>query len=166
MTEQATGALTWSVPRLTADAAMALVHAAIREVRTQGHPAAIAVVSDTGQEILTYCMDGAAPQAPQVARNKAFTAATYRMPSDEFLEHTRTFGPDGAAMLTAAVDHIMLLGGGVPVTIENMTVGAVGISGGSGKEDRAAATAAITTVLHGTEPHGAAPNTPTQDTPA
>lgn len=152
MTDLTAGALTRSVPRLTADAAMALVHAAVHEVQTQGHPAAIAVASDTGQEILTYCMDGAAPQAPQVARNKAFTAATYRMPSDEFLEHTRTFGPDGAAMLTAAVDHIMLLGGGVPVTVDEVTVGAVGISGGSGAEDRAAATAAIATVLQRTGP--------------
>lgn len=152
MTDRATDRLTRSVPRLTADAAMALVHAAIREVQKQGHPAAIAVVSDTGQEILTYCMNGAAPQAPQVARNKAFTAATYGMPSDELLEHTRTFGPDGAAMLTAAVGHLMLLGGGVPVTVDEVTVGAVGISGGSGAEDRAAATAAIATVLQRTGP--------------
>jgi glc operon protein GlcG len=70
------------------------------------------------------------------------------MPTDEFHEQAhQRFGPDGAAMLTAAVEGTMLLGGGVPVVVEEHVVGAVGISGGRGEQDREIASAAISRVV-------------------
>jgi len=137
-----------SVPRLAGAAALALVEAAAGDAAARGLRVAIAVVGDVGQEIATYCMDGAGPQAVQVARKKAYSAVAYRMPTDEFHAQTHhRFGADGAAMITAAVDGTMLLGGGVPVVVEGAIVGAVGISGGRGEQDRAVAEAAIARVL-------------------
>lgn len=136
------------VPRLTDAAALALIHAAERAAPEQGLQVAVAVVGDMGQELATYCMDGSGPQAVQVARKKAYSAVAYRMPTDEFHEQTHErFGVDGAAMLTAAVEGTMLLGGGVPVVVDGTVVGAVGVSGGRGEQDRAIASAAISEVV-------------------
>ncbi len=136
------------VARLTGAAALALIHAAERDAAARGLRVAIAVVGDTGQEIATYCMDGSGPQAARVARKKAYSAVAYGMPTDEFHEQTHErFGPDGAAMLTAAVEGTMLLGGGVPVVVDGSVLGAVGVSGGRGEQDRAIASAAIHEVL-------------------
>jgi glc operon protein GlcG len=137
-----------SVPRLTGAAALALVRAAEDAAAEQSLQVAVAVVGDSGQEIAAYCMDGTGPQAMGVARKKAFSAVAYRMPTDEFHEQAhQRFGPDGAAMLTAAVEGTMLLGGGVPVVVEEHVVGAVGISGGRGVQDREIASAAISRVV-------------------
>lgn len=137
-----------SVARLTGAAALTLVHAAERETESYGLAIAIAVVGDVGQEIATYCMDGSGPQALQVAKKKAYSAVAYRMPTDEFhLQTHERFGADGAAMLTAAVEGTMLLGGGVPVVVEGSIVGAVGISGGRGEQDKEIASAAISEVV-------------------
>lgn len=109
---------------------------------------AIAVVGDVGQELATFCMDGSGPQAPAVARKKAYAAVAYRVPTDEFFEeaHER-FGADGVAMLTTAVEGTMLLGGGVPLFVNGEVVGAIGVSGGRGEQDKAIASAAVSAVF-------------------
>ncbi|MGJ0184415.1 GlcG/HbpS family heme-binding protein [Corynebacterium glyciniphilum] len=137
-----------TVHRLSGAAALELLHAAARAAETERLQVAVAVVNDSGQELATYCMDGSAPQALQVARNKAYTAVAHRKPTDEFHEEVRErFGSDGAAMLTAAVERTMLLGGGVPVIHDGVVVGAVGVSGGRGEQDKAIAATSISEVL-------------------
>ncbi|WP_051298499.1 GlcG/HbpS family heme-binding protein [Arthrobacter castelli] len=137
-----------SVARLTGAAALALVHSAERAAMEQCLQVAVAIVGDAGQELATYCMDGTGPQALGVARKKAYSAIAYRMPTDEFHEQTHErFGADGAAMITAAVEGTMLLGGGEPVVVDGYVVGAVGVSGGRGEQDRAIAGAAISEVV-------------------
>lgn len=148
MTEEAP--LLRSVPRLTGAAALSLIHAAEKAATEQGLAVAVAVLGDAGQELATYCMDGSGPQAVQVARKKAYSAVAFRMPTDDYHEQTHErFGADGAAMLTTAVEGTMLLGGGVPVLMDDRIVGAVGVSGGTGAEDRAIATTAISEVAGG-----------------
>ena len=140
--------LTRCVPRLTADAALRLIGAAAQQASATQLAVAIVVVGDLGQELATLCLDGAGPQALGVARKKAYSAVAYRRPTDEFFaEAHERFGSDGVAMLSSAVEGTMLLGGGVPVFVDGALVGAIGVSGGRGEQDKAIAVAAISTVI-------------------
>ena len=139
---------TRSVQRLTGRAALQLVEAAAESAARERLAVAIAVVGDVGQELATFCMDGSGPQAPAVARKKAYAAVAYRVPTDEFFEEAhKRFGPDGVATLTTAVEGTMLLGGGVPIFVDGQVVGAVGVSGGRGEQDKAIAIAAVSSVV-------------------
>jgi len=140
-----------SSARLTGRAALDLIHAAENAAAALKLPVSIAVVTETGQDLATYSMDGSSPQSTQVARDKAYTAVAFGMPSDQFHDRAEHFGIDGPAMVTAAVARIMPLGGGVPVTIDGVVAGAVGVSGGTGDQDKAIAISAIETVLQASE---------------
>ena len=84
----------------------------------------VAVVDRAGRLRVLLQGDGASPHNPELARRKAYTARTFRMPSAEWAKNTETKN-GGQRMLADVIP----LGGGVPIKIGEETIGGVGLSG-------------------------------------
>jgi uncharacterized protein GlcG (DUF336 family) len=93
-----------------------------------------AITDHEGQLLFFGRMDGALPISRELAVAKAYTAATLRMPTHD----VGRLAQPGAALYGIQNTHpgkIVLFGGGLPLRLEGVVVGAVGISGGTVEED-------------------------------
>jgi len=138
---------TVSVTTLTAAGARAAVDGAIAEAEALGVPVCIAVADRSGVLLAFHRMDGAATLSIQLAQDKAYTVTAFGLPTAEWYPMIA----EEPALLHGIVkaDRLMIFGGGVPVTIDDEIVGAVGCSGGSSDEDVRIATAGVQAALNG-----------------
>ena len=130
-------------PALDAASASRLAALAAAEARTRNAGGSIAVVDAGGHLLFMQRLDNTFPAAAAVSIEKARTAATFRMPTRTFEEAIK----NGRQALLG-VDVMTPLQGGVPVTVNQQVVGAIGISGAhSAQEDDAIAQAAVTAFM-------------------
>jgi uncharacterized protein GlcG (DUF336 family) len=108
-----------------------------------GAIASVAVVDRAGRLKVFLQGDGANPHNIELARRKAYTARTFRQTSGEWAKRTETTNA-GQRMLADVIP----LQGGVPITIGDETIGAVGLSGApmGGAQEEACAKAGIAKV--------------------
>lgn len=112
--------------------AEAVLSAAEAFAARRGARVAIAVVDPSGRPMLLKTLPGTQVASPDVAIDKARTAAIFVRPSRE-LEEQVTAGRLGALALHGAA----ALTGGVPLKVGDETVGAIGTSGETPDEDEA-----------------------------
>ncbi len=126
--------------QLTADAANAMVMAAMEQCRKDGYKVSVAIVDRAGN-LQAYIRDaGAGPQTLETSRRKAFTSAAFGITSGEFA--TRVATPAAAGLKD--VPGVISLGGGVPIKIGNETIGGIGVGGAPGADkDEACANAGL-----------------------
>ncbi|HMQ32821.1 MAG TPA: cob(I)yrinic acid a,c-diamide adenosyltransferase [Chloroflexaceae bacterium] len=116
-----------------------MVEAGMRRAAAIGVPMVLAVVDGGGQLLETRRMDGALVVSIGLAPGKAHTAAVVRMATHEL---SRLARPDGPLYgIEAGQPGLTLVGGGLPLRIGEVVVGAVGVSGGSVEQDLAVAEA-------------------------
>ena len=123
---------------ITLEAAKTMMAAAEAEARKTGWNMAIAIVDAAGNTILFERLDDTQPGSIAVALNKARTAANFKRPT-KALEDMVTAG----RTVFLAIEGLLPLQGGVPVTIEGKVIGAVGVSGGTAAQDEQVALAAV-----------------------
>lgn len=128
---------------LTLDEAKRLLDAAVEKSQALGIPMAIAIVDAAGNQVALYRMDGCRFMAASVATGKAYAAAAFRRPSGTL--HEIAVNNPGFLNGVIALSHGKMVPakGGVPVERNGETIGAVGVSGGSGEQDEGIASAAI-----------------------
>ncbi len=98
------------------------------ELLKRGQAAVITVADSHGELIALLRMDGAPLPSIQIATNKAWTAARERRPSREIGRAVRD--PEHGFDIAYYGDPKMVgWGGGLPVVVEGVVVGAVGVSG-------------------------------------
>ncbi len=98
------------------------------ELRKRGQAAVITVADSHGELIALLRLDGAPLSSIQIATNKAYTAARERRPSYEIGQGVRH--PEKGFDIAYYGDPKMVgWGGGLPVVVEGVVVGAVGVSG-------------------------------------
>ena len=127
---------------MTMDKAQLIIEAAIGKAKEIGQPMNIAVV-DAGTNLTAFVrMDGAWLGSIDIAINKAFTARAFDITT---LELGRNSQPGDQFFGIHASNHgrVMIFAGGIPIRVNGQIVGAVGVSGGSGEQDRAVAEAAV-----------------------
>jgi len=109
--------------------------------REMGQPMNIAVVDAGGNLIAHERMDGAWLGSIDISINKAFTARAFNLPTEALATNAQ---PNQQFYGIHASNHgrIMIFAGGVPLISNGEVVGAVGVSGGDGKQDQAVAEAA------------------------
>jgi glc operon protein GlcG len=129
-------AQTISVRVLDEAGAQTVLQAANESAQQRKAPSAIAVVDPAGDLLAFQRMDGVRPASADLAIQKARTAARLRRPTAEIEDNINHGRP---AFVTA---NIMALRGGVPVHVNGVVVGAVGIAGLSSETDTEIATAA------------------------
>ncbi len=101
----------------------------------------VAVV-DQGGHLVAFCrMDGAEIAGPTLAVDKAFTSVAQSTSTSELAELA---GPGGPLFGLQANGHgrYVIFAGGIPLRVNGVIVGGVGVSGASTTEDQSCAEAA------------------------
>jgi uncharacterized protein GlcG (DUF336 family) len=106
---------------------------------------AAAVVDAGGNLVAFERMDSAQIVAAPLAIDKAWTAVACGAPTEVWAETTQPGAPDWG-FNTALAGRVVVMPGGLPVHIEDQLVGAIGVSGGEGFQDRDCAAAAVATL--------------------
>ncbi|MGH3876559.1 MAG: GlcG/HbpS family heme-binding protein [Actinophytocola sp.] len=127
-------------PSISQDAAASMMLAAVAKARELSIAQAVAVLDDSGVLKAFVRMDGAALVAVDVAQRKAFTAL-YGLPSHALFDAIK----GDPALLTSMplVPRFTMIGGGFPITVDDVIVGAIGVSGGTVDQDIECARAAL-----------------------
>lgn len=123
------------------DLSRRMAAAALQCAADAGALVSVAVVDAGGNLLLFERMDGAEIAGPVLAPDKAFTAVAHRI-ATHLLTDLVSPGADLAGMNSAASGRYVAFAGGIPLWDGDRVVGGVGVSGGSGEQDRAAAEAA------------------------
>jgi uncharacterized protein GlcG (DUF336 family) len=124
-------------PMLTLDDCRKISAAAEAEARKNNWNVCIAILDDGGHPLHLVRMDGATPANAEIAVMKASTAALTRRSSKMWED--RVAG-GRMAMLKMPVLPVQ---GGLPITVEGVCVGGVGVSGVQSHEDEQIAKAGI-----------------------
>jgi uncharacterized protein GlcG (DUF336 family) len=130
---------------MTVDLATALrmIAAAHAEAEERSILVSAAVVDAGGNLVAFGRMDGAEIAGPVLAVDKAYTAVANRIATSELA----TLAAPGGELFGLHANgggRFVIFGGGVPIAIEGVVVGGVGVSGASAAEDEACALAALT----------------------
>src|ERR1700730_16033389 len=99
-------------------------------------------IADVGGNLATHIrMDGAWIGSVDISINKAFTARAFDISTEELAADA---GPGGQfyGIHVSNGGRVMIFAGGIPLQRDGQIVGAVGVSGGSGKQDQTVAEAA------------------------
>jgi len=133
--------------RIPAELAIAAAAATVSACAAEGYHETAVVLDADGQTIVAVRGDGAGVHTLDSAYDKAYTAASFK--TDTLALSERAKGEDGVAPL-AKLPHVMFFGGGVPVKLDDETIGAVGAAGAPGaKLDDACARAGVEKILQG-----------------
>ena len=130
-----------SIETITVSAARVAVEAALARGAERGVAVVAAVVDVGGALVACLRADGAFAASVDIARDKAWTAATFGASTDALCEALapREVLREGIALRPGVV----LFGGGAPLVVAGRVVGGIGVSGGSEDDDRACAAAGL-----------------------
>ena len=125
---------------ITLEKAHKVIAAAEAKAREINQPMNIAVV-DAGTNLKAFIrMDAAWLGSIDIAINKAFTAKAFDISTRELGQNSQP-GDQFFGIHVSNHDRVMIFAGGIPLKVDGKIVGAVGVSGGSGEQDRAVAEA-------------------------
>ncbi len=133
-----------TIATLTSPAAVRAAEAAVACGAGRGVAVVAAVVDAGGHLLALIRADGAFTASLDIARDKAWTAATFGLSTDSLCEalSQREVVREGIALRPG----VILFGGGMPCVVQGRVIGAIGVSGGSEDDDRACAAAGLATV--------------------
>lgn len=126
---------------LTLEGAKRILAAAEAEARRNNWTVAIAVVDEAGNLIAFQKLDDTQVGSIDVAIGKARTAARMKRPTKALEDAVA-----GGRTVMLAVEGLMPLEGGVPVTVDGRIIGAVGVSGVTSQQDAQVAAAGAAAV--------------------
>jgi glc operon protein GlcG len=132
------GAQTVNVMALDQAGAQTVLQAATESAQQRNAPSAIAVVDPAGDLLAFRRMDGVRAASADLAIEKARTAARLQRSTAEIEDNVNQ---GRTAFVTAG---ILVLRGGMPVSVNGAVVGAVGIAGLSKQTDAEIANTAAT----------------------
>jgi uncharacterized protein GlcG (DUF336 family) len=139
-----TAPATFSVKQMTPETALAAAQAALASCRNSGYQVAVAVVDRSGllQVLLRDRFAGA--HTLEVAPAKAWTAASFRIPTAALATETQAGKPMSGLRSSSQV---MAIGGGLVIEAAGSVLGGIGVSGAPGGEaDDACAQAGIAAI--------------------
>ena len=131
-----------TVKRLAIDDARVLIEGAEEKSREIGVPMCSAVTDEAGNLIAFTRMDGAKISSISIAMDKAFTAAAAKKGTHEYNQLAVPGKPTFGIHVTNQ-GRFSIIGGGLPIIINDEVVGGIGISGGTAEEDQIVAQGAI-----------------------
>jgi uncharacterized protein GlcG (DUF336 family) len=113
------------------------MRAALRAVEVcneAGFQAGASVVDRFGVEQITLRSNMGGPHVAEAARRKAWTAASFNLPSSELQALAGAGGETGLN----AIPGVLALGGGLPIVSRSgVLLGGIGVAGGGGGENEA-----------------------------
>jgi uncharacterized protein GlcG (DUF336 family) len=137
-----------SIDAETAEKAVAAAAKAAKKATELKLRMCIAVTDEACDTKAFLRMDGAPKLSIDIAHNKAYTAASFSMPTRAWFDFIRDDPP-----LLYGITHtprLTVFGGGFPIEFEGEVVGAIGLSGGHYTQDMECARAGLAAI--GAEP--------------
>ena len=126
---------------IDAETAEKAVAAAVKKAAELKLKMCVAVTDEAGDLKAFVRMDGAPKLSIEIAENKAFTAASFSMPTHAWFDFIKDDPP-----LLHGITHtprLVVFGGGFPIKLKGEVVGAIGLSGGHYSQDMECAKAAL-----------------------
>ncbi|SEG81227.1 MULTISPECIES: GlcG/HbpS family heme-binding protein [Marinobacterium] len=131
-----------TIKRLDLQDARLLMEGACAKAREIGVPMCIAVVDESGNLVAFERMNGGKITSVTIAQDKAYTAAAAKKATHEYNEKcvpgSLVFG-----IHTSMGGRLCVVGGGLPVTVDDQVVGGIGLSSGTPQQDMECAQAGI-----------------------
>jgi len=116
--------------QLTTEAARAIAESAAAEARRQNLNMSIAIVDDGGYLLYFVRMsEQIAPASAQVAVEKARSAALFKRATLSWEEAAKE------RHVIMKIPNVLPLGGGVPLIVNGVGIGAIGVSGATSAKD-------------------------------
>jgi uncharacterized protein GlcG (DUF336 family) len=122
------------------ETARRVIAAAEKKAAEIGQPMNIAVVDGGGNLVAHVRMDGAWIGSVDIAINKAWTARAFDLPTSDLAKESQS-GEQFFGIHASNGGRVMIFAGGIPLKQNGTVVGAIGVSGGMGKQDQAVAEA-------------------------
>jgi uncharacterized protein GlcG (DUF336 family) len=127
---------------LTLADARRIIAAAEKKAEEIGQPMNIAVVDEGGNLVAHVRMDKAWIGSIDISIKKAWTSRAFDIATKELAELSQS-GDQFFGINTSNEGRVMIFAGGIPLKRGGQVVGAVGVSGGMGKQDQAVAEAGV-----------------------
>ncbi|MDB5981155.1 MAG: hypothetical protein JWQ69_2170 [Pseudomonas sp.] len=117
-----------------------LLNATLAACHAEGRTAVAAVVDRGGNLVALQRDDNIGPHNTTAAQRKAYTALSTKTATRLLAERARDT-PDAQNLNT--LDELLLLGGGVPLRVDDQVIGVIGVAGagGAAMDERCAVTA-------------------------
>ena len=125
---------------ITLQDARRVIAAAESKAAEIGQPMNIAVADAGGNLIAHVRMDGAWMGSIDISIKKAWTSRAFDISTKDLSGLTQP-GQDFFGLHASNDWRVMIFAGGIPLKRDGKVVGAIGVSGGSGKQDHAVAEA-------------------------
>lgn len=126
--------------RLTSAGATKIVEAGVKKAQAMKKPQCIAVVDEGGNLLAFTRMDGGKVLSIESAIRKAATAASSRAPTGGIQ------GDLEFRLAHATSGRLVNLKGGLPIIVNNITIGGIGVGSQTGEEDLEVAKAALAVI--------------------
>ena len=126
---------------IDAETAERAVAAAVKKAAELKLKMCVAVSDEAGDLKAFVRMDGAPKLSIEISENKAYTAASFSMPTHAWFDFIKDDPP-----LLHGITHtprLVVFGGGFPIKLKGEIVGAIGLSGGHYSQDMECAKAAL-----------------------
>src|SRR5580693_3648140 len=128
------------MPSITLADARRVIAAAEKKAGEIGQPMNIAVADGGGNIVAHVRMDNAWIGSIDISQKKAYTSRAFDIATKDLAEHSQS-GQQFFGIHASNNGKIMIFAGGIPIKRGGEVVGAIGVSGGSGKDDHAVAEA-------------------------
>ena len=125
---------------VTLDGARRMISAAEKKAREIGQPMNIAVADEGGNIVAHIRMNNAWIGSIDISMKKAYTSRAFDIETKDLAKHSQS-GGQFFGIHASNDGKVMIFAGGVPLKREGKVVGAIGVTGGSGDQDHAVATA-------------------------
>jgi uncharacterized protein GlcG (DUF336 family) len=112
--------------------ALTMATAALDACKARGYPVSVVVVDRGGDTMVAIRADDAGPHTMENARRKAYTARTFRMTTEAFVQEMKT-RPVRREQTT--LPNVIAINGGVPIKLGSDTIGGIGLSGSPGVDE-------------------------------
>lgn len=117
-----------------------IIAAAEKKAAAIGQPMNIAVADAGGNLVAHVRMDGAWLGSVDISIKKAYTSRAFDISTKDLAKHSQS-GDQFFGIHASNGGKVMIFAGGIPLKKDGKVVGAIGVSGGSGKQDHTVAEA-------------------------
>ena len=120
---------------LNLEMAKNLLKTGVKKAEEMGKRCSIAIVDDHGWLVALHRMDGAPIPTAEIARDKAWTAATFRISTSEVPRFGDSRMPGYGFNVQNWNERLTTIPGGLPIWKDSHVIGAIGVCSQTPKED-------------------------------
>ena len=132
-------------PQIHWQAAHQAVDAAAQKALELGVKINVAVVDAGGNRVAFLRMNGAPLHSIVIAEDKAFTAASFGLATDQWSAVLKLHS-EAVQRGLPKVERFVMFGGGAPIRVDGELIGGIGVSGASEEQDGECARAGLAAI--------------------